>query len=47
MKKFLLVLMIGMVLTMDIFGIAKDIADYLDEQNQETIDKNYTIVYME
>lgn len=47
MKKFLLVLMIGMVLTMDVFGIAKDIANYLDEQNQETIGKNYTIVYME
>ena len=47
MKKFLLVFMICMVLAMDIFGIAKEIVNYLDESQEETIDRNYTVVYME
>lgn len=46
MKKFLLVFMIGMVLAMNIFGIAKEIIDYF-ESKDETIDKSFTIVYVE
>ena len=46
MKKFLLVLMIGMVLTMDIFGVVKEIVDYF-EVKEEVVDGNYEIVYVE
>ena len=46
MKKFLLVFMIGMVLTMDIFGVVKEIIDHF-ETKEEVVDKSFTIVYME
>ena len=46
MKKFLLVFMIGMVLTMDIFGVVKEIVDYF-EVKEEVVDGNYEIVYVE
>lgn len=46
MKKFLLVFMIGMVLTMDIFGVVKEIIDRF-ETKEEMVDKNFTVVYME
>lgn len=46
MKKFLLVLLVGMVLTMNLYGIAKDI---MTEETQEIdhIKETTTIVYME
>ena len=46
MKKFLLVFMIGMVLTMDIFGVVKEIVDYF-EVKEEVVNGNYEIVYVE
>lgn len=44
MKKFLLVVLVGMVLVMDVCGIIKQ---YIDSIPEETIDKNVTIVYVE
>lgn len=47
MKKFLLVVLVGMVLTMDIYGLIKEIISFYEEQQVEEIDKSYTVVYME
>ena len=47
MKKFLLVVLVGMVLTMDIYGLIKEIISFYEEQQVEEIDESYTVVYME
>lgn len=47
MKKFLLVVLIGMVLAFDMYGIVNDIIDYYESKNIVEIDKGYTTVYME
>lgn len=36
MKKFLLVVFIGMVLAIDLYGIVNDIRMYIDSINEET-----------
>jgi len=38
-RKFLLVVLIGMVLALDVFGVVKEVVSYIEEQNQE-IDTN-------
>ena len=45
MKKFLLVVLVGMVLVMDVCGIVKQYIDSIP--GEETIDKSVTIVYVE
>ena len=45
MKKFLLGLLIGMVLVMDLCGIVKEVIDNFEKE--EVIDRSFTIVYME
>lgn len=47
MKKFMLVLLIGMVLAFDVYGIVTDIMDYYESKDVVEVDKGYTIVYME
>lgn len=47
MKKFLLVVLIGMVLAFDMYGIVNDIIDYYESKNIVEVDKGYTIVYVE
>lgn len=46
MKKFLLVVLIGMVLAMDIFGLVKEVIDYF-EAKEEVVDRSVTTVYVE
>lgn len=46
MKKFLLVSIVGIVLAMDIFGIAKEIIEHF-EMKEEVVDRSFTIVYTE
>lgn len=46
MKKFLLVVMIGMVLAMDLYGIVKEIINN-DIKEENVIEKTSTIVYVE
>lgn len=47
MKKFLLVLFVGMVLAINMYGIVNKIMDYYEESNQVEIYKGYTTVYVE
>ena len=46
MKKFLLVIMIGLVLAMNLYGIIKELTT-VDEQEVDHIKETTTIVYME
>lgn len=39
MRKLLLVVLIGMVLALDVFGIVKEVVSYFEKQTQE-IDTN-------
>ena len=43
MRKFLLVTLIGMVLLLDLFGLAKE---YIDSKEEE-VDPSWTVVYVE
>lgn len=47
MKKFLLVVFVGLVLAMNLYGIVNKIMSIYEESNVEEIDKGYTVVYME
>lgn len=47
MKKFLLVIFIGMVLVINLYGIVNKIISIYEANIAEEIDKGYTIVYME
>ena len=47
MKKFLLVVFVGMVLAINIYGIVNKIMDYYEESEPVKIDKGYITVYME
>ena len=48
MKKFLLVLLIGMVLAMDVYGIVKEVIDnYSKVEQEDAIDRTTTIIYVE
>lgn len=46
MKKFLLVTLIGMVLTIDVFGVVKDFMNK-NVEDENIIEKSATIVYVE
>lgn len=43
MKKFLLVVIIGMVLAMDVYGVVKEHIDSVEK----AVDKHVTVVYVE
>lgn len=45
MRKLLVVLLIGMVLAMDLYGIAKEIS--IEKQIQDAKDEVATVVYVE
>ena len=47
MKKFLLVVFIGMVLAINLYGLVNKVISYYESQQVEEINKGYTIVYME
>lgn len=47
MRKFLLVLFIGMALAIYLYGLFNDIRSFYEEVNSEGIDKNYVTVYEE
>lgn len=47
MKKFLLVVMIGMVLALDVCGIVKDFIDNTEIEQESVIERTSTIVYVE
>lgn len=47
MKKFLLVVFVGMVLAINIYGIVNKIMNYYEESNPVEINKGYVTVYME
>lgn len=44
MRKFLLVVLIGMVLAMNLYGLVNE---FISKAKAAEIDKGYTIVYME
>ena len=48
MRKLLLVVLIGMVLAIDVFGVVKEVVSYFEEQTQEieTNPAGTTIVYV-
>ena len=45
MRKFLLVVLIGMVLAIDVFGLAKE--HLIEKEMQDQKDEVATVVYME
>lgn len=47
MKKFLLVIMIGMVLALDVCGIVKEFIDNAETEQESVIERISTIVYVE
>lgn len=47
MKKFLLVLFIGTVLAIYLYGLFNDIRSFYEDVNSEEINKNYITVYEE
>ena len=47
MRKFVLVVFIGMVLALDVFGIAKDIKEAFEKEQKDPLDGVATIVYVE
>lgn len=47
MKKFLLVIFIGIVLVINLYGIVNEIISSYEAKNTEEIHRGYTIVYME
>ena len=47
MKKFLLVVLVGIVLAFDVYGIVNDIIDYYESKSVEEVYKGYTTVYVE
>lgn len=46
MKKFLLVILIGMVLVLDVYGFVKERIDHVEE-TENVVDRHVTIVYVE
>lgn len=49
-RKLLLVVLIGIVLALDVFGVAKEIVTFIEEQKLDEMDTNppgTTIVYVE
>lgn len=40
MRKFLLVVLIGMVLALDVFGIAKEVKTFIEKKQLEEMDTN-------
>lgn len=40
MRKLLLVVLIGIVLALDVFGVAKEIVTFIEEQKLEDINTN-------
>ena len=47
MKKFILVLFIGMVLAINLYGIVNKIISYYEANSVEEVYKGYTTVYVE
>ena len=47
MKKFILVVFIGLVLAINVYGVVETIKDYLEGDVTVEVDKGYTTVYME
>ena len=47
MRKFLLVILMGMALAINLYGLVNKIISIYEAKQVEEIDKGYTIVYME
>ena len=46
MKKFLLVVFIGIVLVMNLYGLVNEVISMYEAKQAENVDVSYTTVYM-